>query len=117
MQKPLITEREKAIACRYASGETYKQIESELFISPSTVRNHVANIYRKLAVSNKPRLLQSLAQADLTAPVTSMLEQAQLPAVNGASIAVLPLKNAGSPNHNHLVAGVTNSIHNYLVRQ
>ena len=116
MQKPVISEREKAIARRYASGETCKQVASELFISPSTVRNHVANIYRKLAVNNKPQLLQSLAQADLTAPVTGMLEQAQLPAVNGASIAVLPLKNAGSPNHNHLVAGVTNSIHNYLTR-
>ena len=67
MKNSQITQREKTIAHRYASGETYKEIASALFISPATVRNHMANVYRKLGVKNKPELLFALncQQAEL----------------------------------------------------
>ncbi len=116
MEFSQITEREKTIARRYAAGETYTQIASGLYISPSTVRNHISNIYRKLSVNNKPQLLRALSRQDLTAPVTRLIEGGRLPTVNGASIAVLPLQNSGNPAQGHLVDGETVSIHNYLTR-
>ncbi len=41
----------------YAKGQTSKEIADELCISPTTVRNHVATIYRKLEISNKTELV------------------------------------------------------------
>ena len=56
-----LSEREMMIAERYAGGKTYKQIASELNIAPSTVRNHLAAVYRKLGVQNKPELIRELS--------------------------------------------------------
>ena len=52
--------RELTIAERYAEGETYKEIAGKLHIAPATVRNHLAAIYRKLEVKNKPELIRAL---------------------------------------------------------
>jgi len=59
-----LSSREREIAMLYAEGKTSKQIADELCISPTTVRNHVATVYRKLQVSNKAEL------ANLTAAVS-----------------------------------------------
>ncbi len=56
-----LSPRELTIAERFAGGETYTQIAQALHIAPSTVRNHLAAIYRKLKVNSKPTLIGALA--------------------------------------------------------
>lgn len=48
-----LTSREMDILQGIVSGLNYKEIADKLFISPHTVRKHIANIYEKLHVSNK----------------------------------------------------------------
>ena len=48
-----LSSREIEILEPLASGKTYKEIAENLFISPKTVRRHIENIYRKLAVNSK----------------------------------------------------------------
>lgn len=52
--------REREIADAYAQGNNYRQIAERFFISPSTVRTHLATIYRKLGVSSKLELHEVL---------------------------------------------------------
>lgn len=49
----LLTERELEIAVLVARGFSNADIGGELFISPGTVKNHVANAARKLDVRNR----------------------------------------------------------------
>ena len=55
-----LSERELQIAQAYAGGETYQAIAETLCIAPSTVRTHLATIYRKLEVSSKLELATHL---------------------------------------------------------
>jgi DNA-binding CsgD family transcriptional regulator/GAF domain-containing protein len=48
-----LSSREIEIANLYAGGSTYQVIAIQLYIAPSTVRTHIATIYRKLAISSK----------------------------------------------------------------
>ncbi|WP_067180016.1 response regulator [Microtetraspora niveoalba] len=48
-----LTEREIEIAGQVAEGKTNADIAGELFISPGTVKTHVASIQRKLGVRNR----------------------------------------------------------------
>ncbi|MER7669639.1 response regulator transcription factor [Kitasatospora sp. NPDC096128] len=48
-----LTEREVEIAGQVAAGRTNADIAAELFISPGTVKTHVASIQRKLGVPNR----------------------------------------------------------------
>ncbi|MFF9667318.1 response regulator [Streptomyces althioticus] len=48
-----LTEREKEIAELVADGATNAEIGARLFISPGTVKNHLANIQRKLGARNR----------------------------------------------------------------
>ena len=48
-----ITGREKEILIHLAQGKTNKQISQVLVLSPSTVRNHISNIFSKLNISNR----------------------------------------------------------------
>lgn len=48
-----LTTREREIAGQVAEGKTNIDIANELFISPGTVKTHVANIQRKLGVRNR----------------------------------------------------------------
>ncbi|HUE44700.1 MAG TPA: LuxR C-terminal-related transcriptional regulator [Aestuariivirgaceae bacterium] len=52
----VLTAREVEIAKDYARGATYHAIAARLCIAPSTVRTHLATIYRKLEVSSKLEL-------------------------------------------------------------
>lgn len=61
-----LSAREMDIVIRYAQGETYTGIAAALALSPSTVRNHIANCYHKLSVNNKTELLSRVSQAGLT---------------------------------------------------
>ena len=48
-----LREREREILVRIASGMRNRDIAAELTISANTVKFHLANLYRKLAVSNR----------------------------------------------------------------
>ncbi|MBL7731579.1 MAG: response regulator transcription factor [Chitinophagaceae bacterium] len=49
----MLSVREKEILELLSRGLMYKEIASELFLSPETVRKHVYHIYEKLHVSNR----------------------------------------------------------------
>lgn len=53
-----LSEREIDVLKRLKLGKDYKEIAKELFISPSTVRKHIENIYLKLQVHNKMQAVQ-----------------------------------------------------------
>ncbi|SFS16439.1 LuxR C-terminal-related transcriptional regulator [Yoonia litorea] len=56
-----LSRRENQIAESYAAGCSYQEIAANLHIAPSTVRTHLATIYRKLEVSSKVELASRLA--------------------------------------------------------
>jgi DNA-binding CsgD family transcriptional regulator len=56
----LITNREKEILLLLAQGLANKAIGAKLCITETTVKSHVQNIYKKVGVSNRVQLLNSL---------------------------------------------------------
>jgi DNA-binding NarL/FixJ family response regulator len=48
-----LTNRETDILLQLSKGLNYKEISENLIISPSTVRKHIENIYKKLQVHSK----------------------------------------------------------------
>lgn len=56
MREEGLSPREREIALAYANGDTYHRIAERLCIAPSTVRTHLATIYRKLEISSKLEL-------------------------------------------------------------
>lgn len=48
-----LTNREKEVLTHVAQGRTNKQISKLLELSPSTIRNHISNIFTKLRISNR----------------------------------------------------------------
>lgn len=75
-----LSDRERDIAQAYAKGDAYREIAARLCIAPSTVRTHLATIYRKLGVSSKLQLHKALhgggteaaEQQDMTALVSEL---------------------------------------------
>jgi DNA-binding NarL/FixJ family response regulator len=55
----LLSKREKEIFNLILKGNTNKEIASELYISPQTVRNHITIIYSKLGINNRLKLINS----------------------------------------------------------
>jgi DNA-binding CsgD family transcriptional regulator len=55
-----LSPRERIVASGFAAGRTHKEIASELGVSPHTVRAQLAQVYRKLGVSDKAMLAQRL---------------------------------------------------------
>lgn len=53
-----LSKRETEVLTQLSKGFDYKQIAENLFISPSTVRKHIENIYQKLQVHNKIEAIQ-----------------------------------------------------------
>ena len=56
-----LSKRETQILDQLSKGLNYQEIAENLFISPSTVRKHIENIYRKLRVRNK---MEAVNKAD-----------------------------------------------------
>ena len=56
-----LSKRETQILNQLSKGLNYQEIAHNLFISPSTVRKHIENIYRKLQVRNK---MEAVNKAD-----------------------------------------------------
>jgi DNA-binding NarL/FixJ family response regulator len=50
---PTLTPTELRVLQLVAAGETTLEIADELFVAEKTVKNHLANIYRKLGVKNR----------------------------------------------------------------
>jgi DNA-binding CsgD family transcriptional regulator len=57
-----LTTREQEILRLVLQGASNKDIERKLFISASTVRNHIYNIYQKLGVRNRLELVNQIAK-------------------------------------------------------
>ncbi len=83
-----LSPRESQIASAYAQGDTYQAIAARLGIAPSTVRTHLATIYRKLGVSSKLQLLKRTETAAPADPTTDLPSRPDKP-----SIAVLAFDN------------------------
>lgn len=52
-----LSTREQNVLQLLVEGLEYKQIAEKLFISPATVRTHIANIYQKLHVNSKAQAI------------------------------------------------------------
>jgi DNA-binding CsgD family transcriptional regulator len=57
-----ITRREREIVDLILEGRSNKEIESALFISPHTVKNHIYNIYKKLGISSRGQMIRLLSR-------------------------------------------------------
>lgn len=54
----LLSARETDILKQLVDGKDYKKIAEVLFISPNTVRNHIANIYDKLHITSRAQAVK-----------------------------------------------------------
>jgi len=50
--------REKEVLTFLVEGLEYKEIGQQMSVSPNTIRNHIANIYRKLHVTSKAQAIR-----------------------------------------------------------
>lgn len=127
--KNQLSEREFSVAERYAEGDTYKEVARKLHIAPSTVRNHLTAIYRKLEVKNKSELIHELsARSDSignlppperyapTITVLRSLDEGGPPPKPGATIAVMPFANIGPAETEYFCHGVSVDIQHNLTR-
>jgi len=55
-----LTNQEEKIAKLICDGLSNKEIASTLFISSSTVKTHIRNLYSKLEISNRQQLIEKL---------------------------------------------------------
>lgn len=58
-----LSARQTEIVARLVAGERPADIARSMFLSPSTVRNHLASIYRKFGVHSQGELLAALLRA------------------------------------------------------
>jgi DNA-binding NarL/FixJ family response regulator len=61
-----LTDRERKVLVRIATGRSSKEIAREFSISQKTVSNHVKNVYRKLGLRDRGQLVLYAAQQGLT---------------------------------------------------
>ncbi len=54
----LLTAREREIVACVVDGQTSAEVAATLSLSRRTVENHIANVYRKLRISNRRELAQ-----------------------------------------------------------
>lgn len=58
-----LTTRETDIICRLMDGDRVPAIAKALYLSPSTVRNHLSNVFRKLGVASQQELIDLIREA------------------------------------------------------
>lgn len=59
-----LSKREMEVANHFAAGVSYKRIAESLSLSPTTIRNHLSNLYSKLGIGNKAELIALLVNHD-----------------------------------------------------
>ncbi|MBI3590990.1 MAG: response regulator transcription factor [Candidatus Melainabacteria bacterium] len=69
-----ITNREKEVLKSLAKGKTNKEISKELILSPSTIRNHISNIFTKLRITNRSQATAIAIYAGLLTPESFIYE-------------------------------------------
>lgn len=57
-----LSERELEVLLQISNGLSYTQIAENLFVSPSTIRKHTENIYKKLQVNSKLEAIEKARQ-------------------------------------------------------
>jgi DNA-binding CsgD family transcriptional regulator len=74
-----LSDRERTVATMLGQGSSVAEIAARIFVSPSTVRNYLSSMYRKLGVRDLAGLRELLARgggtAALSAPAHDPLEQ------------------------------------------
>jgi DNA-binding CsgD family transcriptional regulator len=55
-----ITDRETSVIQQIIAGKTNQEISEELFITESTVKSHITNIFNKLGIDNRVQLMMLL---------------------------------------------------------
>jgi DNA-binding NarL/FixJ family response regulator len=78
---PLLSARERTVLALLANGYENIEIAERLFVSPSTVKNHVSRLFEKLGVDNRVRaaafaIRHGLADLERVAPVAVTRPQA-----------------------------------------
>jgi TolB-like protein/DNA-binding CsgD family transcriptional regulator len=86
-----LSKRQLQIAEAYVRSASYRQVAEDLCLAPSTVRTHVAVIYRKLEVTNKIELFRALGSFE----TNDTTKNAPIPraASKRPSVIVLPFEN------------------------
>jgi DNA-binding CsgD family transcriptional regulator len=62
----VLTAREFDLLAQLERGQTTAQISKSLFISPATVKTHLASIYRKLEVTNRTAAIHAMHKQGLS---------------------------------------------------
>ncbi len=70
---PGLTAREQQVLDLIADGLTNREISCDLFISESTVENHIHHIYEKLRISNRAQAVAHAFQLRIVVQ-TDMME-------------------------------------------
>lgn len=63
-----ITEREYEILLKISEGLSNKEIGEHLFISESTVKTHISNLYSKLDAKRRTQAIQKAKQLEIIVP-------------------------------------------------
>jgi DNA-binding CsgD family transcriptional regulator len=63
-----LTATEERVAALAASGRTNRQVAAALFLSPRTVEDNLARVYRKLGVSSRAELGAAMTRRDSATP-------------------------------------------------
>lgn len=58
VEDSVLSDREMEILKGLVDGKDYKQLATEINLSPNTVRTHITNIYKKLHVNNKTQAIK-----------------------------------------------------------
>ncbi|MBU1340060.1 MAG: alpha/beta fold hydrolase [Proteobacteria bacterium] len=61
----LLTHREKQVLELIAQGINNNEIAVQLFVSPKTIRNHITNIFGKLEISNRSKIIVMAREAGM----------------------------------------------------
>ena len=63
-----LTATEERVAALAACGHTNRQVAAQLFISPRTVEDNLARVYRKLGVSSRAELGAAMTRREPAKP-------------------------------------------------